>query len=102
MRIKTGDNVIIRTGKDKGKTGKVSVAFPAKSMVIIEGANMRKVRVKSREKGKQGETIEKSYPVHVSNVMLLDPKDKKPTRIGYVLKDGKKIRVAKKSNTTLS
>lgn len=101
MKIKANDNVIVISGKDKGKTGKVLEAFPRENKVLIAGVNSKKVRTKSREKGKQGETIDKNMPIHVSNVMLLDPKGNKPTRIGYKMDGDKKVRVAKKSGTTL-
>ncbi len=98
MKIKKGDNVIVLTGKDKGKTGKVLKALPLDGKVIIEGINISKKHSKNRFSGdKKGEIIEITMPIEVSNVAILDPKDKKPTRIGYKVVDGKKIRIAKRS-----
>lgn len=97
MKIKKDDNVIIISGKDKGKEGKVLVSIPAERKVVVEGVNIAKKHFKSRFKGQKSEIIEKSMPIDVSNVALLDPKEKKPTRIGYEIKDGKKVRIAKKS-----
>lgn len=102
MRIKKNDNVIVITGKDKGKTGKISRVLPREDKIIIEGINVRKVRRRSRRQGQKGEVLEVSMPVHVSNVQLVDPKTKKPTRLGLKITDGKKVRVTKKSKTELS
>jgi large subunit ribosomal protein L24 len=68
MKIKKDDNVIVITGKDKGKTGKIVRAFPRESKVLIEGINIKKVHQKSRRQDAKGKTIEKSFPIHVSNV----------------------------------
>jgi large subunit ribosomal protein L24 len=97
MNIKKGDNVIVTTGKDKGKTGKVVHAFPATGAVLIEGVNVKKVHRRSRKGGSKGEIVERATPINVSNVMIIDPKTKKPTRIGYKDVNGKKVRIAKKS-----
>lgn len=103
MKIKKGDKVIVISGKDRGKTGTVSHAFPKESKVLIEGVNVKKKHQKPRGRNvRKGQILDKAYPLHVSNVMLVDPKDGKPTRIGIVRKDGKRSRVTKKSNTTLS
>lgn len=103
MRIKKGDNVKVIAGKDRGKTGKVSRAFPKTEQVIIDGVNIKKQHQKERGKNKGG-IIDMAHPVHVSNVMLVDPKDSKPTRVGRTQdeKKGKLVRVAKKSGTTLA
>ena len=101
MRIKKNDNVIVITGKDKGKTGKIARVLPSENKIIIEGINVRKVRRRARREGQQGEVLEVSMPVHVSNVQLVDPKTKKPTRIGLKIIGGKKVRVAKKSKTEI-
>lgn len=101
MKIKKGDNVIVTTGKDKGKKGKVAVAFPREDKILIEGINVKKVHRRSQGEGKKGQIIEKTFPIHVSNVMLLDPKGDKPTRVGYKVEKGKKVRIAKKSGSTI-
>lgn len=97
MKIKKGDNVIIIAGKDKGKTGVVERALPSRDLVLIGGVNMKKKHQKSRQSGKPGQIVEKNYPVHVSNVMIVDAKTKKQTRVGITRKEGKRTRVAKKS-----
>ena len=99
MRIKKDDTVIVLAGKDKGKTGKVLKAFPKKGRVIVEGVNIVKKHLKPKNNNGNGEIIETEAPIHVSNVMLVDPKTKKPTKV-KIDKDskGKKIRISKKSN----
>jgi large subunit ribosomal protein L24 len=97
MKIKKNDTVIVIAGKDKGIKGKVLKAFPRTSRVLVDGVNVVKKHEKSRTQGTQGQIIEKSLPIHVSNVSLLDPKENKPTRIKYAVEDGKKVRIAKKS-----
>lgn len=103
MRIKTDDQVVITAGKDAGKTGRVVRTDPKKQRVFVEGLNMVKRAERPRSQGdlknaQAGGIIEKEGPVHVSNVMLLDPKDNKPTRIG-VRRDagGKRVRFAKRT-----
>jgi large subunit ribosomal protein L24 len=102
MRIKKGDNVIILAGKDKGKTGKVVDSLPVRNQVIVEGLNKVKKHQKSRSKDQKGGIIEMSMPINVSNVAIVDPKTNKPTRIGYEVKGGKKVRVTKKSESVLN
>jgi len=97
MKIKKGDTVIVIKGKDRGKEGKVSTAMPQDEKVIIDGINMRKRHQKPRRAGQKGQVVEFAAPMHVSNVMIKDPKTGKGTRIGYEIKAGKKLRIAKKS-----
>jgi large subunit ribosomal protein L24 len=104
MKIKKGDNVMVIAGKDKGKSGKVAVAFPKTLQVIIDGVHMQKRHRKAKKNEKQGGGIvEVAAPIHVSNVQLIDPKTNKPTRVGVTKdeKTKKNVRVAKKSGTTL-
>lgn len=101
MKIKKDDKVIVITGKDKGKTGKVLKAFPAENKVIVDGINMKKKTQKPTKSGQKGQIIEKVFPIEVSNVMLIDPKTNKRTRIGKKLVGDKYVRIAKKSGTTL-
>ena len=96
MQIKKGDNIIIITGKDKGKKAKVVKVLRDSNKVVIEGLNVVKKHQKPRGNTK-GQTIEVSMPMHVSNVMLIDPKKGVQTRIGSKIVNGKKIRVSKKS-----
>lgn len=100
MKIRKNDNVIVLQGKDKGKTGKVLHAMPGDSKVIVEGVNVMKRHRKSGKEGKGGEIIDVTMPIHVSNVAFVG-KDNKPTRVGYQVKDGKKVRVDKKSGTKI-
>ncbi len=74
MKIKKNDSVIVIAGKDKGKTGKIAKAFPAESMVLIEGVNMHKKHQRATKSNSKGQLVEKAMPIHVSNVMLLDGK----------------------------
>jgi len=101
MRIKTGDNVIIITGKDKGKQGTVVAAKPSADKIIVEGLNMVKKHVRQSEQNPDGGVIEIEAPIKVSNVMLVDPKTGERTRVGYKMVDGKKVRYAKKSGEVL-
>ena len=101
MKIKKGDKVIVITGKDKGKSGKVLRALPSLEKVIVEGVNVVKKHQKARRGGQSGQIIDKTLPIHVSNVALSDPKTGKPTRIGITKENGKRTRVAKKSGTVI-
>lgn len=101
MKIKKGDNVIIVTGKDKGKKGKVVRAFPKDHKVVVEGINMRKKHQRAGKGRQKGQVVDVAMPIHVSNVMMIDPKTGKQTRIGKKVAGGKQIRIAKKSGTEL-
>lgn len=96
MKIRKNDNVIVIAGNDKGSTGKVLKVFPKVSKVIVEGINIRKRHTKPSQKSPQGGIIEKEAPIHVSNVMLIDPKTNEATRLGAQIildeKTGKKRR----------
>jgi len=97
MRLKTGDKVVVIAGANKGKEGKITRVL--ENRVIVEGVNMVKKHLKPKNNNGTGEIIETEAPIHASNVMLIDPKTKKATKIKYDFdKNGKKIRVAKKSN----
>jgi large subunit ribosomal protein L24 len=103
IKIKKGDTVRLITGKDKGKTGTVLHVEPKKSRVFVEGMNIQKRHQRPRSirdaqrAGDVGGVIEKEGPIHVSNVMLLDPKTNDPTRVSIKREDGLRKRVAKKS-----
>ncbi|ACB59594.1 50S ribosomal protein L24 [Exiguobacterium sp. Leaf187] len=101
MHVKKGDKVQVMTGKDKGKQGVVLTAMPKKDRVIVEGVNMIKKHSKPSQLNPQGGIVEKEAPIHVSNVMLIDPKTGNPTRVGFTVVDGKKVRIAKKSGEAL-
>jgi large subunit ribosomal protein L24 len=97
MKIRKNDNVIILKGKSRGKQGKVLQVFPKLDKVLVEGMNIAKKRIKARATGKKGQVVEVSMPIHVSNVSLIDPKTKKPTRVSFKIEKDKKVRVSKKS-----
>ena len=97
MKLKTGDKVRVIAGSNKGKEGKITKKLD--NRVIVEGVNLRKKHLKPKDNNGTGEIVEVEAPIHVSNVMFIDPKTKKPTRIGHdVDKNGKKVRISKKSN----
>ena len=97
MKLKTGDKVVVVSGSNKGKEGKITKILDNK--VIVEGVNIVKKHLKPKNNNGTGDIIEMEAPIHVSNVMLSDPKTKKPTKV-KIEKDskGKKIRISKKSN----
>ena len=104
MRIRRDDEVIVISGKDRGKSGRVLRVDAAKERVFVEGLNI----IKRHQRPSQvpggdsvGGVIEKEGPIHVSNVMLIDPKDKKPTRVGVTRENGVRNRVTKRSGTKL-
>jgi large subunit ribosomal protein L24 len=102
MKIKKGDKVIVISGKDKGKTGEVAHAYPKLNRVLILGVNVAKRHQRARKQGQKGQLIEKPMPIHVSNVMIVDPKKGKGTRVGIRRVDGHRERIAKKSGAVLS
>jgi large subunit ribosomal protein L24 len=106
-KIRRDDEVVVISGKDRGKTGTVLRVDPKKQRVYVEGLNLVKRHQRPQQvRGAQrsetvGGVIEKEGPIHISNVMLVDPKDKKPTRIGITREDGQRMRVAKRSQSKL-
>lgn len=104
MRVRRDDVVEIIAGKDSGKRGKVIRTEPRRRRVYVEGLNIQKRHtkpksVKDAQKGAAvGGVVEFEGPIHISNVMLLDPKDSKPTRVGVERRDGKRIRIARRTN----
>lgn len=101
MRFKTGDKVVVIAGKDKGKEGKITKILRDENKVVVEGINIAKKHVKPNGQT-AGSIVEMEMPIHASNVMIVDPKTKKGTRIGHDTdKNGKKIRISKKSNSNL-
>lgn len=100
MRIKKDDTVIVLAGKDKGKTGKVIKAMPKEGRVIVEGVNIQTKHQKQTQKA-AAEIKHLEGPINVSNVMYYDTKTKTPSRIGYKVENGKKVRVAKKTGAVI-
>ncbi len=96
IRLKKGDKVIVRAGKYKGQTGKVTATHPSENKVTVEGINIVKKHVKPNQQHPQGAVLELTKPIWVSKVSIVEPTSKKASRIGYQLdKDGKKTRVYK-------
>jgi large subunit ribosomal protein L24 len=102
-RIRRDDEVIVISGKDRGKTGRVLRVDPVKDKVFVEGLNI----VKRHQRPTPGQpdavagVIEREGPIHMSNVMLLDPKDGKPTRVGIEVREGRRFRIARRSGTSI-
>jgi len=102
MHVKKGDTVVVTTGKDKGKKGKVLTAIPKRNRVIVEGVNMLTKHKKPSAKIQQGGIIHQEGPIDASNVMLYCDKDKQGVRVGYkTLENGSKVRVCKKCGEVL-
>ena len=101
LKIKKGDHVVVITGRDKGKKGEVLKMLPSENRAIVKGVSL--VRRHQRQSAAQeGGIITKEAPIHISNLALEDPKDGKPTRVGYkFLKDGRKVRFAKRSGEVI-
>jgi large subunit ribosomal protein L24 len=97
LKIRKGDRVVILSGKDKGKESVVTRAIPSEGKLIVEGVNTAKRHQKSRTATEPGGIQDKDMPIQVSNVALISPKDGKPTRVGFKVVDGKKIRVCKRT-----
>lgn len=102
MKIKKGDEVVVITGRDKGKKGNVLRVIPKESRVVVQGVQMVK-RHKRADRAQGGGIVEQEASIHASNVALVDPKSGKPTRVGFkLLKDGTRARVAKRSGETIN
>jgi large subunit ribosomal protein L24 len=99
MKIKKGDTVLITSGKDRGRKGKVLEASPEESWILVEGINLRKKHQRPKRSGEKGQIVEMPGPIHISNVKLICPKCGKATRVGYKSKiknQKSKIRICKK------
>ena len=102
MKIRSDDQVVVISGKDKGKTGRVLEVDPKKQRVYVEGLNIVKRHQRPRVGSSDpGGVIEKPGPIHISNVMLLDPQENKPTRVSVVREDGKRYRVARRTGVKI-
>ena len=101
LKIKTGDTVRIIAGDHKGTEGKVVSVNREKNNAIVEGANMVSKHEKPSAQNPQGGIVKKEAPLHISNLALIDPKSGETTRVGYEVRDGKKVRFSKKSNEVI-
>jgi len=100
-RIRKGDKVRVLTGRDKGRTGEVIEVRPDEGRALVRGVNVVK-RHQKQTQNQEGGIISKESPIHLSNIALIDPKDGKPTRVGFKIHaDGKKVRVAKRSGADI-
>lgn len=100
-KLKKGDRVIVLAGKDKGKSGEIVQVMPAEERAIVRGINLVK-RHQRQTQAQEGGIITKEAPIHLSNLAMADPKDNKPTRVGFEVKeDGTKVRVAKRSGDVI-
>jgi large subunit ribosomal protein L24 len=102
QKIRKGDKVVVLAGKDKGRTGEVLSVAPKDDKAVVRGVNLVR-RHQKQSQSQEGGIITKEAPIHLSNIALADPKDGKPTRVGFqVQKDGKKVRVAKRSGEVIN
>ena len=102
FKIKKGDQVMVISGKDKGKKGIVLTVQPQNAMVVVEGVAIVKRHLKNPARGQVGRIAERPRAIHISNVMVMDPSEKKPTRVKRETREGKNVRVAVKSGEKLS
>lgn len=102
FKIKKGDQVMVISGKDKGTKGQVLTVMPADAKIVVEGVAIVKRHLKNPVRGQVGRIAERPRAIHISNVMVIDPSEKKPTRVKREMRDGKRVRVAVKSNEKLS
>ncbi|HLK23540.1 MAG TPA: 50S ribosomal protein L24 [Caulobacteraceae bacterium] len=100
-KIKKNDRVVVLAGKDKGRQGAVVRVFPKEGRLVVSGVNMVKRHTRPSQTDPQGGIRNKEAPLHISNVALVDPKSGGPTRVGFRIEDGKKVRYAKKSGEVI-
>ncbi|PSM19535.1 MULTISPECIES: 50S ribosomal protein L24 [Nitratireductor] len=100
QKIRKGDKVVVLAGKDKGRTGEVLKVMPKDDKAVVRGINVVR-RHQRQTQTQEGGIVAIDAPIHLSNLALADPKDGKPTRVGFEVKDGKKVRVAKRSGVTI-
>lgn len=101
QKLRLNDEVIVIAGKDKGKTGKVSRLYLKQNRIVVEGVNIVKKAVRPTQENPAGGILDKEASIHISNVMLVSPKTRKPSRVRIEVKDGKKTRVLVGCGTTL-
>jgi large subunit ribosomal protein L24 len=102
MKLKKGDKVVVIAGKERGNTGTIVRVIPADNKVVLDKMNLVKKHRRATAQGRKGQIVDVAMPIHVSNVMLADPKDGKPTRIKISRKDGGRTRVAVKSGQDIA
>ncbi|MBB4187828.1 MULTISPECIES: 50S ribosomal protein L24 [Sinorhizobium] len=100
QKIRKGDKVVVLTGKDKGRTGEVIQVMPKEDRAVVRGVNMVK-RHQRQTQSQEAGIINKEAPIHLSNIAVADPKDGKPTRVGFKIEGDKKVRVAKRSGVVI-
>jgi large subunit ribosomal protein L24 len=101
QKIRKGDKVVVLTGKDKGLNGEVLRVMPKDDKAVVRGVNMIR-RHQKQTQSQEGGIISKEAPIHLSNIAIVDPKDGKATRIGFEVRDGKKVRIAKRSGAVIN
>jgi large subunit ribosomal protein L24 len=100
QKIRKGDKVVVLTGKDKGRSGEVLVVMPKEDRAVVRGVNVVK-RHQRQTASQEAGIISKEAPIHLSNIAIADPKDGKPTRVGFKIEGDKKVRVAKRSGVSI-
>ena len=100
QKIRKGDKVVILTGKDKGRSGEVLAVMPKEDRAVVRGINVVK-RHQRQSASQEAGIVTKEAPIHLSNIAIADPKDGKPTRVGFKIEGDKKVRVAKRSGVTI-
>ena len=100
QKIRKGDKVVVLTGRDKGRNGEVLRVLPKDDKAVVRGVNIVRKHQKPSQ-SQEGGIISKEAPIHISNIAIADPKDGKATRVGFEVRDGKKVRVAKRSGAVL-
>lgn len=101
MKLKKGDNVLVISGKDRGRTGKILRSLPKEIRIVVEGLNLRAKHVRPRKRGEKGQVVKVPAPMDVSNVKLVCSKCSKPARVGYIIREKKKFRVCKKCKSEI-
>lgn len=96
MKLKKGDNILVVTGKDKGKVAKILKSLPNEGMILVEGVNLKSKHVKPKRQGEKGQMVKVALPINVSNAKLVCPKCQKATRVGYKMSQDQKHRICKK------
>jgi large subunit ribosomal protein L24 len=101
MKVRKGDTVKVIQGKDRGQQGKVIQVFPKLNRIVVDGVNQMSKNVRARRQNEKGQVVKYNAPLHVSNVMVVDSKAGKPTRVGYQIVNGKKERISRRSKQVL-